>query len=313
VSLLGAVLFAFAESYPVALVARLMLGAAGAFLYVPAVRFVVTGFPRERRGAVMGVVEMGAGAGAVFSLAILPLLAGSMDLRGSFLCLALLSVLTLVGILAGLPRIEGGPEGRRARIPALSILRERSFFHLAAFHFLGMLAVYAVLGWLPTYYRNQLGFSPFEAGLISGLVTVALSLASPLAGWASDRLGGRRPILLLGTALTTACFAVFLLEGPMALILGTTFLVGAGMAMTIPVLVVLVGESFAQERAGTAVSVVGTIGQISSSLSGVVFGWALQATGGFAAVWGLALLLSLGRIPFLFAGGAAGRKTDGPE
>jgi predicted MFS family arabinose efflux permease len=297
------VLFAFAESYPIALLARLVLGAAGAFLYVPAVRFVVTAFPKENRGAVMGVVEMGAGAGAVFSLTLLPLLAGTMDLVRSFLCLALLSILTLLGVLFGLPRGEREPADKGARVPALPLLREPSFLHLTAFHFLGMLAVYAVLGWLPTYYRTHLGFSPFEAGLISGLVTVALALASPLAGWASDRLGGRTPILLAGSILTTACFAVFLLTDDMALLIIATFVVGAGMAMTIPVLMVLVGESFAPGRAGTAVSVVGTIGQISSSLSGVVFGYALQASGGFAAVWGLAMVLSLGRIPFLLASG----------
>jgi predicted MFS family arabinose efflux permease len=301
-SLLGALLFAFAGSYAVAVIARLALGIAGALLYVPAVRFVVTVFPQENRGAVMGVVEMGAGAGTVFSLALLPVLAGWLNLARSFLCLAVLAVLTLLAVMLRFPEGKGRAAERGAPVRAVPLFRQASFRHFSVFHFLGMLAVYAALGWLPTYYRTHLGFSPVEAGLVSGLVTVALALASPMAGWASDRIGARSPILLVGSLLCTACFAVFLMGGPVALLMGATFLVGVGMAMTIPIVMVLVGESFALGRAGTAVSIVGTVGQISSSLSGPVFGYALQA-GGFAAVWGLALILSLGRIPFLLLAG----------
>jgi MFS family permease len=71
------------------------------------------------------------------------------------------------------------------------------------------------------------------------------------------------------------------------------------MAFTIPVLMILVGEILGPAGAGLAVSVAATTGQIASSFSGFIFGYVFQATSSFAFVWGLALLVGAGAIPFL--------------
>ena len=100
-SLAASAVFAFARSYPVALASRLLLGLASAFLYVPAVRYVVTSFPKEKRGLVMGFVEVGAGIGMILSLTLLPLLARELDLLSAFLMLPVLALLILVGLILG--------------------------------------------------------------------------------------------------------------------------------------------------------------------------------------------------------------------
>jgi MFS family permease len=75
-SLLASLVFAIAKDYPIALASRLALGISGALMYVPAVRYVVISFPKERRASAMGVVEVGAGVGMFLSLTLLPLLKG---------------------------------------------------------------------------------------------------------------------------------------------------------------------------------------------------------------------------------------------
>ena len=72
------------------------------------------------------------------------------------------------------------------------------------------------------------------------------------------------------------------------------------MAFTIPVLMILVGETFGAVGAGLAVSVAAMAGQIASSFSGMLFGYVFQATHSFTFVWGLALIIAAGSIPFLF-------------
>jgi MFS family permease len=189
---------------------------------------------------------------------------------------------------------------KHERSKLIGILGNGQFWHLLAYHFLGMLATYAVIGWLPTFLRNDFGYSAVQAGFIGALVTGALAAFSPVAGTISDRLGVRTPVLLCGSIMSAFCFILFLFSKNTYAVLGSALLLGASMAFTIPVLMILVGERFGKSGAGLAVSIAGTTGQISSSLSGVIFGYALQATGTFFAVWSVALLCAVGRIPFLF-------------
>jgi MFS family permease len=299
-SLLASAVFAMSRTYPIAIASRFILGIAGSFLYVPTVRYIVNSFPRERRGAVMGFVETGAGAGMVLSLTFLPLMAREFDLVTASLTLPVLAALVLTAILLGLPSTRPAPPATTRTKLAL-LAGNRTFWYLIVYFFLGMLAHYAVLGWLPTFLRLSFGYPAVQAGLIAALVTIALSVGSPLAGILSDRLGTRVPILLSGSIMSVVGLTLFLITREPGIVIGSALLLGVSMAFTIPVLMILVGEIFGPVGAGMAVSVAATTGQISSSFSGFVFGYAFQATSSFVFVWGLALIMGAGAIPFLLA------------
>jgi len=299
-SLLASLAFAFAKDYPIALASRLTLGISGALIYVPSIRYVVISFPKERRASAMGFVEVGAGVGAFLSLAFLPLLARECDLLTAFLMLPVFAGLVLGAVLIGVSRER--PQGKasfRTRLMALGSTRSLSY--LLIYFFLGMLAYYSVLGWLPTFLRTNFSYSAVQAGLISTLVTLALVVGSPLAGILSDRLGTRTLILLCGSVMSVVSFILFLASQDPRVVIGAALLTGISMAFTIPVLMILVGEMSEPAGAGLAVSVAATTGQISSSFSGFVFGYALQTSQSFAVVWGLALIIAAGGIPFLFS------------
>ena len=308
-SLLAGTAFALTVSYPLALVARLLLGIAGALLYVPVVRHVVASFPKEKRGAVMGWVEMGAGAGMAFSLILLPFLAEHWTLGTTFLTPAALAALVLAATLAFLPSVPPVITNK-SRGTRRALVKNSRFQSLLVFHFLGMLSTYAVLGWLPTFLRTDFGYSAVLAGLVSTLVTAALSVCSPFAGIVSDRLEKRTSVLVAGSLMALAGFAAFILSHTAWVVFAAALLLGVSMAFTIPVLMIMVGEMFWQAGPGFSVSVAGTVGQISSSLSGMVFGYALQISSSFSVVWGLALLFTVARIPFLLGAGEKGSKTE---
>jgi MFS family permease len=312
-SLLAGVAFALTVNYPMALVSRVLLGIAGALLYVPAVRHVVATFPKEKRGAVMGCVEMGAGAGMAFSLILLPLFAVHSTLETTFLSLSVLASMVLTATLIFLPSTP--PSGStKSRGTRRRLVKDHRFWNLLVFHFLGMLSIYAAMGWLPTFLRTDFDYSAVRAGLVSTLVTVALSVCSPLAGVISDRLGKRTPVLIAGSIMAGVGFAVFILSHNAWAVSAAALLLGVSMAFTVPVLMIMVGEMFGQAGPGFSVSVAGTVGQISSSLSGLMFGYALQVSSSFAVVWGLALVCTIIRIPFLLgAKEKGGTKTPAPH
>jgi MFS family permease len=298
--LILSVIFALTHNYWIALATRFGLGAAGSLLFVPTLRYIVSSFPKELRGSAMGFMQVGSGMGMVFSLTILPVLSARFDLSKTFLVLPALAILILGLVLFGLR------SARPASKPLVwkqigSLARCGPFWHLSAFHFLTMLTVYAVLGWLPTFLRLDFGYSATHAGVISALVNVAFALFSPLTGYASDRLGSRTPIMVMGSLLSVGCFAIFIVSGEPVMILAAVVLTGLSMALTIPLSQVLVGETFSGIGSGLAVSATNTAGRIAASLPGMVGGFILQVSGTFAAVWGLALLFGGARIPFLIA------------
>ena len=298
-SLLASLSFAMAKDYPVALASRLALGISGAFIYVPSVRYVVVSFPKERRASAMGFVEVGAGVGMFLALTLLPWLTKEFDLRRAFLVLPLFAALVLATVLLGLSRQR--PQGKVSfRAGLITLGSTPALGYLVTYFFLGMLAHYSVLGWLPTFLRTNFSYSAVHAGLISTLVTLALVVGSPFAGILSDRLGTRTLILLFGSAMSVVSFILFLAAQDPRVAIGAALLAGLSMAFTIPVLMILVGEMSEPSGAGLTVSVASTTGQVSSAFSGFVFGYALQTSQSFSVVWGMALIIAAGGIPFLF-------------
>ena len=297
-NLLASLGFAITKDYTLAFASRLTLGFCGALIYAPSVRYVVISFPKEKRASAMGFVQIGAGVGMFLSLTILPLAAKEFDLLRAFLLLPIFSALVLGAVLLGLSKEQ--PQAKKSfRSSIASLGSTRSLWYLLVYFFLGMLAHYSVLGWLPTFLRNNFGYSAVQAGLTSTLVTLALVVGSPVAGILSDRLGTRTWILFGGAVLSVVSFVLFLVAQDPKVVIGGALLIGISMACTVPPLMILVGEMSGPAGAGLAVSVAATTGQIASSFSGFVFAYALQASQSFAAVWGLALIIAAGGIPFL--------------
>ena len=285
-NLLSSVLFALSPNLSMGLLSRMLLGVSGAFLYVPSVRYVVTTFDQKSRGQIMGWVQFGAGIGQVIGLSLIPLVTMHSDLHSAFMIPAALAALLLVvqSLLLQATRSSG-----KKAPPMGSVLETAGFKPFLVFIFLAFLANYAIAGWLPTYLRNDFGFDAAEAGIAASLSAIAMSICSPMAGSLSDRLGARKPVLLLGSALSLICFGIMVFSSNAIIIVIAALLKGVGSAMTMPVAQMFAGETFASAGAGVAVGISSTTAQLASSASGPVFGYALDVTKSFAMMWGVAL------------------------
>jgi predicted MFS family arabinose efflux permease len=291
----GSGVFAVTETYPVAVLARLVMGMAGGCLYTPTIAYTFATFPDALRGRAMGFAEAGVGAGQILSLLGLPVLFGAIGLAPAFLALPVAALGLGLAVILGLPAI---PSSRRvARGSIRSLYGERDFWLLLiGFAFVGMLAQVAVLAWMPTYLRQVHGFGVVSAGVSTGIVVTGLTIFSPLFGILSDRLTARRPVMLAGCLLALAGFVVLLVTRQAWVAVGAALLVSASMAATIPMQVVFASERFRAVGAGTAIGLVNTGGQIAASLGGPLYGTFLDRGLGFGAVWGVATALGLLRV-----------------
>ena len=94
---------------------------------------------------------------------------------------------------------------RRARSPILdlALFRERAFSAASASALLNYIAVYAILFLFPFYLIEVRGLGPARAGLLLTVQPLVMTVAAPLSGIASDRIGTRTPTTL-GMALLAA-------------------------------------------------------------------------------------------------------------
>jgi len=267
------------------------MGASGAALYSSTVKLLLGIAPS--RGAAMGVLQSGAGTGMIVGLFGLPLFAQVVGIRPAFLAVAAASAAVFGYGAACLPggtvsRAVGGTIGHQIG----TIVRDRYFVYLASCTFLGLFSAYGITAWLPTYLRNEFRFTSAAAGAIASLINVALAAAAPVTGALSDRLGLRGPVIVGGFGALALAFALLLGIHSAAAVGCAAAIAGVGLALTLPILTTMTTEIFGVARAGVAVSLNLAVGQVASTISGVLFGIVLDATGSFRLVWSIATALA---------------------
>ena len=76
---------------------------------------------------------------------------------------------------------------------------------------------------LPVFLTGVLGASMVAVGLIEGLAEATASVVKVITGALSDRLGRRKPLVVLGYGLAALSKPLFPLAGSVALVLGARF------------------------------------------------------------------------------------------
>jgi predicted MFS family arabinose efflux permease len=92
--------------------------------------------------------------------------------------------------------------------------------------FVDTLGVFLVLALLP-FYAREMGAGPVAVGALVSAFAVAQTISAPLWGRASDRWG-RRPIILLGLALSIVAYVCFAFAGSLWLLLASRLVQGLG-------------------------------------------------------------------------------------
>jgi len=298
-SALFSAVFAGTRTYELALIARFLLGATGAFLYTPAMKLGITLFARTERGRVMGILQSGAGLGAVGALILVPIGATRFGMTGGLFTLPVFTLVILIVAAMLLP--DAPPQERAPRVAGAraGIGWRPDFWQLLAISFTGMLATYGLLTWLPTYLTKTFGYSTVRAGTFASAANIALLIAAPLVGMLTDLPHGRTLVVLGGSALAFACYVAIVPKEPIAVIFVITILVGISLAATTAPLMLFAGERFAVGETARVVALMATVAQIGATLAGVVFGVLLAHSNRFQVIWLSCALLSLIRLVLL--------------
>ncbi|MEV7195423.1 MFS transporter [Streptomyces sp. NPDC093510] len=225
------------------------------------------------------------------------------------------SATVLVSLGAGLALLGGFiHHGIRAKAPMLPmrLFRSRAFSGINAASLLMFLGMFGSIFLLSQYMQNVLGYSPTEAGLRMLPWTGMPMLVSPIAGYLSDRIGGR-PVVAAGLflqAVGLAWYAVVVAtDATYGAQLPALIISGIGMSLYFAPASNLVMSSVRPQEQGIASGANNALREVGGALGIAVMSSIFSAQGGYdtgqAFVDGLQPALWVGAAVVALAGVAA--------
>jgi MFS family permease len=189
------------------LATRLIEGAGMGLISVVSPALIAIWFPPEKRGGPMGVWGIWVPLGSLIMFNIAPALEASAGWQAvwwagsAFALVAFLLFWLLVRIP---PTVEAGsPTGKQANaaqeMPDLrqALARKNIWLLALAYGCYNFIVVGVVITYFPTFLNTARGYSLANASVVTSISFMVSVFAAPLGGWLSDRLGTRKPFLMV--------------------------------------------------------------------------------------------------------------------
>lgn len=157
----------------------------------------------------------------------------------------------------------------------LSLFRNKLFIITAAIGFTLGIAMFAALGFMPTFLQMASGTSAAESGLLMIPMMAGLMLTSIVSGLWVAKSGKYKMYPIIGIVLAVAAlFAMTTLSAgtPIWLICAYLALFGAGLGFVMQIIVLVAQNSVPADTVGTATSTNNYFREVGASLGTAVFG-----------------------------------------
>jgi len=261
---IGAVVFAHAETVSMAYLGRFLIGAGAAFSFVGALNMAARWFP-SRFAVLGGWAQMLGSAGGFAGQAPLGLAIATFGWRSTNIGLGIAGLILAVLLFFTVrDPARHGTEERREPAPlwhGLKIVaanKQTWFASVAAGGLTGTLLAFGGLWGVPFLMNARELAKPEAAGLVS-VCFIGWAIAAPLLGWVSDRIGKRRPIVILGTGIATAGTAALILWPTMPEpVLIAVLVAQGGFSASMILCFAVAKESNAPELSGASLGLINT-------------------------------------------------------
>lgn len=276
----GSILFALAPTLGLAAIGRLLVGAGAGVAWVGTLALAVMWLPANRFAAVTGLSLLVGLIGAVLAQAPLAALVEGVGWRPAMLwsgiLMAAIAVLMFPFIrdkaMHGEPRMVGPVFGGLKRV-----LRSRQTWKVAIFtgSLVTPMAAFAGLFGIP-FVQEIYGVSRTTAGATVSLILIGWGVGGPIAGWTSDRLQRRKPVMASGAGILIIAWLAILYV-PLPLFAFQALLLLQGLASGAVIInFAVTKESNALTATGVAMGFVNMAGMSASALSLPFVGWLLD-------------------------------------
>ena len=276
----------FAGDYRQFMVTAIFLGFGGA-AFVIGIPFISAWFPPERRGFVLGVYSMG-NAGTALSGFATPRLANTFGRDTAFIVVASLLVLMAIIFLVWGKNAPSWKPTRGSSVTRLvTAAKQRLTWDLSSVYAVTFGAFVAFGVYLPVLLKVSYGLSLTDAATRAAGFVLLATIARPVGGWLSDKVGAKRVVqLALCGVVPLAAFVAFqpTLQPPTTVAyLSLAFVLGCANGAVFA----LVGKLAKPEVMGSVTGIVGAAGGFGGFLPPLLLGFTYQRMHSYA----LALVL----------------------
>jgi MFS family permease len=287
----GSALFGWAPSLTEAYLGRLLIGVGAGVSWIGALYVASHTLPAHRFASAAGLTQALGMLGAIVAQAPLAALVQGFGWRATMLWSALVAALLAVFFFyaaGGGAAKDIPPLDRRQLLAGLgAVIRDSRTWILGAYTatHTGPFLAFGGLWGVP-YLMQAHGYSRPAAALAMSAMLVGWGTGAPLAGWLSDRLGRRRPVMLAGSVAMLAGWLLLLILPSLPPAALVPLLGAIGMAGGVMFLAFAVGRDAAPANAaGTMSGVINTMtmaaGALMQPVVGLLMDW--QWDGAMAA------------------------------
>ncbi len=276
--------------------ARFLAGILGAGLFVPAVKLIAMWFSPNKRGTVLGILNVGGSLGLVASSWLSPILSLNLGWRGSLIVLGLFGVLFSCLILQLLrdKTILRSENEQRSNLG--ETLRNKGFWALALMQFVRLGSYYTFIAWLPIFFQEEYGLSLLAAGIAFSLFSLAGMFSNPLGGFVSDRTSEK--LVLFSSFLILALTIIISFETDIFQILYiSAFVIGWFINFVRSPIFTIIPKMWGTSMAGKISGIHNTFASIGALALPFFLGYIRDLTSSYHFGWiSLSVLLVLGAI-----------------
>ena len=261
-----------------ALVGRLILGVGGCFVTVGIPTFIPQWFERREMGRAMGVYSVGMPIATTAAFFAAPVLAQSFGWQSPFYIGFVVSILAAVLFLAMVK--EGPLKGSLAAVEYSEMKRAMTSGEVWRISFVWMFFNMASMGfltWAPKLFVMFKDLTPVSASVLSSVLMIASFFVTPFYGLASDRLGKRKPFIIVGAFVMA--LSLFAISYAIDLSLTASIIILGVFASAVPPFVMaIIAQSLSPKLAGTGFGIATLWQYIGITVAAPLIGYFLQTT-----------------------------------
>jgi sugar phosphate permease len=221
----GTFIFGSTSNFAIASTGRALVGGATAVGWVVTLKLATHWFPSQKFAMLSGLGLFMGNMGALVAQVPLRLLVEHFGWRAVAIASGV-CVLAIAALAAALVRNDPAEDGYESYAPPALQSRQhpspltllKGFRHVFAYRntwliflaqggFVGSILAFTGL-WGPSYLRVRFGLAPTTAAAVCSVMIVCWAVASPLCGYASDRIRCRKPIYLIGAVVSATGWVV---------------------------------------------------------------------------------------------------------
>lgn len=298
----------WAKSWSTLLFARVVTGAGEGTYYGPQYGLSSEQIPKKYRSLGSAIINSGMAFGIALGLMASSWLVYDQGYswRTPFFAMSIPTLLTGLAIWLFVkekkrqPVEAGGVAKPKSKFTDL--FKNRNLLLVYLMVFCSLFGFFVILTWLPYYLQSERGIAGSETGFITSMVAWISIPGALLFSSLSDRLGKRKPlILVLVPVAILSMLSIIWMPNMTGVIVALCVYGLVGKLALDPVLVALVADSVDENNYSSAFGLFNFIGMSSSILAPVIAGAARDMTGSLASSFYVsAALLVVGLVGMLF-------------